>query len=101
MNQLDFLGTVLYDFCKLNSLELQSADDILYSEFDNLTIHQRDWLSNYIQVWDNIVNEVEWLALLFLSNLSQNVLDVVDEVNTLCVLIVNLLARFIILVGVH
>ena len=101
MNQLDFLGTVLYDFCKLNSLELQSADDILYSEFDNLSIHQRDWLSNYIKVWENIVNEVEWLALLFLSNLSQNVLDVVDEVNTLCVLIVNLLARFIILVGVH
>ena len=101
MNQLDFLGTVLYDFCKLNSLELQSADDILYSEFDNLTIHQRDWLSNYIQVWDNIVNEVEWLALLFLSNLSQNVLDVVNEASTLCVLIVNLLARFIILVGVH
>ena len=101
MNQLDFLGTVLYDFCKLNSLELQSADDILYSEFDNLTIHQRDWLSNYIKVWDNVINEVEWLALLFLSNLSQNVLDVVDEVNTLCVLIVNLLARFIILVGVH
>ena len=59
MNQLDFLGTVLYDFCKLNSLELQSADDILHSEFDNLTIHQRDWLSNYIKVWDNIVNEVE------------------------------------------
>ena len=101
MNQLDFLGTVLYDFCKLNSLELQSAGDILHSEFDNLTIHQRDWLSNYIKVWDNIVNEVEWLALLFLSNLSQNVLDVVNEVSTLCVLIVNLLARFIILVGVQ
>ena len=101
MNQLDFLGTVLYDFCKLNSLELQSADDILYSEFDNLTIHQRDWLSNYIVVWDNIVNEVEWLALLFLSNLSQNVLDVVNEASTLCALIVDLLARFIILVGVH
>ena len=101
MNQLDFLGTVLYDFCKLNSLELQSADDILYSEFDNLSIHQRDWLSNYIKVWDNVINEVEWLALLFLSNLSQNVLDVVNEVSTLCVLIVNLLARFIILVGVH
>ena len=101
MNQLDFLGTVLYDFCKLNSLELQSADDILYSEFDNLTIHQRDWLSNYIKVWDNVVNEVEWLLKLFLSNLSQNVLDVVNEVSTLCVLIVNLLARFIILVGVQ
>ncbi len=53
MNQLDFLGTVLYDFCKLNSLELQSADDILYSEFDNLTIHQRDWLSNYIKMRSN------------------------------------------------
>jgi len=55
-SKLDFLGTVLHDFCILNSLELQSADDILYSEFDNLTIHQKDWLSNYINVWDIIVN---------------------------------------------
>ena len=63
MNQLDFLGTVLYDFCKLNSLELQSADDILYAhqyaEIDCLTPYQIDWLQNYIQVWDKTVDEVE------------------------------------------
>ena len=59
MSQLDFLGTVLYDFCKLNSLELQSADDILYGDSEGkLTVHQRDWLRNYILVWDNTVNEV-------------------------------------------
>ena len=59
MNQLDFLGTVLYDFCKLNSLELQSADDILYGDFEGkLTVHQRDWLRNYILVWDIIQQEV-------------------------------------------
>ena len=57
MNSLDFLSDVLCQFCKSNSIELQSADDILHSEYNNLTIHQRDWLSNYIQVWDNIVNQ--------------------------------------------
>ena len=28
-----------------------SADDILYAD-DNLTEYQKDWLLNYIEVWD-------------------------------------------------
>ena len=51
---LNFLGDVLYDFCKLNSLEVMSADDLLYTS--NLTQSQRDWLNNYIEVWDIIVD---------------------------------------------
>ena len=52
---LNFLGDVLYDFCKLNSLEVMSADDLLYTP--NLTQSQRDWLNNYIEVWDIIVTQ--------------------------------------------
>ena len=58
---LDFLSNVLEDFCTKYNLEIQSADDILYShqyaEIDCLTQYQIDWLQNYIKVWDIIVNE--------------------------------------------
>ena len=50
MNTLDLLTEVLYDYCKLNSLELQSADDILYSQ--RITEDQRLWLKSYIELWD-------------------------------------------------
>jgi len=41
---LNFLGDVLYDFCTLNSLEVMSADDLLYT-------------SNLTQTWDIIVEQ--------------------------------------------
>ena len=52
---LNFLSDVLYDYCKLNSLELQSADDILHTQ--NVTNDQRTWLLNYISVWDIIADQ--------------------------------------------
>ena len=52
---LNFLADVLYDFCTLNSLEVMSADDLLYTS--NLTESQRDWLNNYIEVRDIIVTQ--------------------------------------------
>jgi len=56
-NQLDLLSDVLEDFCTKYNLELMSADDILYGSSDNeLTNYQKDWLRNYIEVWDIIVN---------------------------------------------
>jgi|TARA_B100000131_G_C17806439_1_gene487794 hypothetical protein len=56
-SQLDFLSEVLEDFCNNNNIELMSADDILYGSSDNeLTDYQKDWLKNYIEVWDTIVN---------------------------------------------
>ena len=56
-NQLDLLSEVLEDFCLKYNLELQSADDILYGSSDGeLTNYQKDWLRNYIEVWDTIVN---------------------------------------------
>ena len=56
-NQLDLLSDVLEDFCTKHNLEFQSADDILYGSSDNeLTIYQKDWLRNYIEVWDIIAN---------------------------------------------
>ena len=56
-NQLDLLSEVLEDFCLKYNLELQSADDILYGSSDNeLTNYQRDWLTNYISIWDTIAN---------------------------------------------
>ena len=56
-SQLDFLSEVLEDFCNNNNIELMSADDILYGSSDNeLTDYQKDWLKNYIEVWDTIAN---------------------------------------------
>ena len=55
-NQLDFLSEVLQDFCELHNLEFMSADDILYGDDNKLTLYEREWLSNYISVWDTIAN---------------------------------------------
>ena len=60
---LDFLSTVLQDYCTLHNLEYISADELLYESDNNsemdcytkLTIEQQDWLSSYIRVWDEIV----------------------------------------------
>ena len=55
-NQLDFLSEVLQDFCELHNLEFMSADDILFTDDNKLTLYEREWLSNYISIWDTIVN---------------------------------------------
>ena len=55
MNNLDFLSNVLEDFCTKYNLEFISADDLLYADGtynSNLTDYQRDWLRNFITVWD-------------------------------------------------
>ena len=58
-NQLDFLSEVLQDFCELHNLEFMSADDILYTDDNKLTLYEREWLSNYISIWDTIANLVD------------------------------------------
>ena len=58
-NQLDCLSDVLEDFCTKYDLPFISADDILYGyevDGDKLTDYQRDWLRNYISIWDTIAN---------------------------------------------
>ena len=61
MNNLDYLSEVLQDFCTKYNLPEHSADDLLYAhqyaEIDCLTEYQKDWLRNYINVWDIIVNQ--------------------------------------------
>ena len=53
--KLEFLSDVLEDFCIKNNIEFLSADDILYGNSDNeLTNYQKDWLRNYIELWDII-----------------------------------------------
>ena len=57
--QLDLLSDVLEDFCTKYDLPFISADDILYGyevDGDKLTDYQRDWLRNYISIWDTIAN---------------------------------------------
>ena len=54
MDSLDFLSNVLKDYCTLHQLEYISADDLLYESNNELTSNQRDWLENYITVWDII-----------------------------------------------
>jgi|TARA_R100000278_G_C5391324_1_gene136227 hypothetical protein len=56
-SRLDLLSDVLEDFCTKHNLELMSADDILYGDSDDkLSNYQKDWLRNYIEIWDIIVN---------------------------------------------
>ena len=59
-SRLDLLSEVLQDFCTLHDLPEHSADDILYgyeTDGDELTDYQRDWLRNYISIWDTIAND--------------------------------------------
>ena len=53
---MNFLSEVLEDFCNKHDLPFMSADDILYSStLDGeveLTEYQKDWLRNFIDVWD-------------------------------------------------
>ena len=56
-SQLDCLSDVLEDFCTKHNLELMSADDLLYGDSDDkLSNYQKDWLRNYIEIWDTIAN---------------------------------------------
>ena len=65
MDSLDFLSNVLRDYCTLHNLEYMSADDLLYESNNNsdmdcytkLTSEQQDWLSCYIKVWDQTINQ--------------------------------------------
>tara|TARA_B100000131_G_scaffold271161_1_gene271355 strand:+ start:41 stop:214 length:174 start_codon:yes stop_codon:yes gene_type:complete len=50
MNALDLLSDLLETWCNSQNLELQSADDILYSQ--TVTDYQRNWLLSYIELWD-------------------------------------------------
>ena len=54
---LQFLTIVLDNFCNCNGLEMASADDLLYDADNQLTQYQKDWLTQYIKVWDVIIEE--------------------------------------------
>jgi len=49
---LNSLSDLLETWCKSQSLEFISADDLLHGYYQQLTIDQRDWLNNYIEIWD-------------------------------------------------
>ena len=49
---LSSLSDLLENWCKSQSLEFISADDLLHGYYQQLTIDQRDWLNNYIELWD-------------------------------------------------
>ena len=54
---LQFLTIVLDNFCHCNGLEMASADDLLYDGDNTLTQYQKDWLTQYIKVWDVVVDQ--------------------------------------------
>ncbi len=54
---LQFLTIVLDNFCNCNGLEVASADDLLYDADNQLSKYQKQWLTQYIKVWDVIINE--------------------------------------------
>ena len=49
---LNHLTDLLEDWCNSQQLELMSADDLYISCYNELTQSQRDWLTNYIAIWD-------------------------------------------------
>ena len=49
---LSSLSDLLESWCKSQQLEFLSADDLLHGYYQQLTIDQRDWLNNYIEIWD-------------------------------------------------
>ena len=49
---LDHLSDLLELWCNSQQLEFISADDLLHGYYQQLTIDQRDWLNNYIEIWD-------------------------------------------------
>ena len=49
---LNSLSDLLESWCKSQQLEFLSADDLLHGYYQQLTIDQRDWLNNYIELWD-------------------------------------------------
>ena len=54
---LQFLTIVLDNFCNCNGLEVASTDDLLYDADNQLSKYQKDWLTQYIKVWDFVVNQ--------------------------------------------
>jgi hypothetical protein len=54
---LQFMTIVLDNFCNCNGLEIASADDLLYDGDNQLTQYQKDWLTQYIKVWDVVVDQ--------------------------------------------
>tara|TARA_Y100001970_G_scaffold233851_1_gene291766 strand:- start:52503 stop:52679 length:177 start_codon:yes stop_codon:yes gene_type:complete len=58
MNNLNFLSDVLEDYCTKHDLPFISADDLLYSNDQELTENNKRWLEHYINVWD-IIQEVD------------------------------------------
>ena len=51
--QLDLMSELLRIWCTSEKLELICASDLLYGS-DYLTLSQKDWLENYIMLWDSI-----------------------------------------------
>ncbi len=49
---LSSLSDLLESWCNNQQLEFLSADDLLHGYYQQLTIDQRDWLNNYIEIWD-------------------------------------------------
>jgi len=49
-----FLIVVLNDFCIKHKLDLHtSADDLLFDDSLNLTEHKKQWLRQFINLWEN------------------------------------------------
>tara|TARA_B100000427_G_scaffold74796_2_gene60870 strand:+ start:124 stop:303 length:180 start_codon:yes stop_codon:yes gene_type:complete len=49
---LNSLSDLLETWCKSQDLEFLSADDLYISCYQQLTIEQRNWLTDYIELWD-------------------------------------------------
>ena len=50
---LDYLSDLLQTWCKSQSLEFMSADDLLHESYNELTQSQKEWLIKYISIWDS------------------------------------------------
>ena len=55
MSQMEFMTEVLSDLCTLENKEFISADDLLFTD-NTLSDDPRSWLTNYIELWEVVVN---------------------------------------------
>jgi hypothetical protein len=55
--QIDLLSELLQVWCKDNNLPHKSADDLLLDDTIDKTVQQKEWLRDFIELWDTTMRE--------------------------------------------
>ena len=55
--KIDLLSELLQVWCKDNNLPYRSADDLLIDDTVDKTVQQKEWLRDFIELWDTTMKE--------------------------------------------